>query len=92
MKKTAAFTGKVRGTVQGVFFRAATARKAEELGLRGWVRNEPDGSVAFLVAGEDEALEAMHLWLQSGPPSARVLSVGWLACDDPGGNDFEVRA
>lgn len=65
----------VRGRVQGVYFRASTAECAHRLGLLGFARNEPDGSVLVLAAGATASLEALVEWLQQGPPMARVTSV-----------------
>ncbi len=65
----------VGGLVQGVSFRAATRREALRLGLTGWVRNRPDGSVELVAQGERPALEALLAWLQHGPPAARVDGV-----------------
>ncbi|HRX26425.1 MAG TPA: acylphosphatase, partial [Aminivibrio sp.] len=49
-----------------------TARTALSLGLTGWVRNLPDGSVEVQAQGERESLEKMAVWLRRGPSSARV--------------------
>ncbi len=65
----------VRGVVQGVVFRDSCRRQAEELGVSGWVRNRPDGSVEAVFEGEGEAVEAMCDWCRSGPPAARVTDV-----------------
>ena len=65
----------VRGRVQGVFFRASTREQAQALGLRGYARNLPDGSVEVLVAGDDAAIDALAAWLRHGPPRARVDGV-----------------
>lgn len=62
----------VHGRVQGVAFRHHTCQKARELGVHGWVRNLPDGSVEGLFEGNSEAVDAMVDWCRSGPPSARV--------------------
>jgi acylphosphatase len=64
-----------------VGFRASAAREARRLGLLGWVRNEPDGSVAVVAQGEPAAADAFLDWLRRGPPSARVTAVveHWLA-------------
>ncbi len=62
----------VLGRVQGVFFRASAQREARRLGLTGWVRNRPDGSVELLAEGEDESLRDFIGWVQRGPGSARV--------------------
>lgn len=65
----------ISGEVQGVFFRASCARRARELGLAGWVRNERGEGVAAVFEGSDEAVEAMLAWCREGPPLARVDSV-----------------
>lgn len=70
-----ALHGFVSGLVQGVFFRAETQRMAVGLGLRGWVRNRPDGRVEVFLQGSVESLEEMRLWLQHGPRRARVEAV-----------------
>ncbi|GAB3661608.1 hypothetical protein GCM10028791_36240 [Echinicola sediminis] len=63
---------KVIGKVQGVFFRKSTQDKARELGVKGWVRNESDGSVMTVIQGNDAQLEAMEKWLREGPARAEV--------------------
>ena len=65
----------VSGKVQGVFFRASTARMAEQLGLRGYARNLPDGGVEVLALGGAASLAALTAWLQRGPPLASVTRV-----------------
>lgn len=74
----------VSGKVQGVFFRASTARVAEQLQLRGWAKNLPDGRVEVLALGSLAAVERLAEWLRQGPPRARVDAVGMseLAADD----------
>ena len=62
----------VRGKVQGVFFRSATQREAKRLGLTGWVKNLPDGSVEVTVEGEVDSLKEFQSWVQRGPSAARV--------------------
>ncbi len=72
----------VHGRVQGVFFRASTQKKAQALGLTGWVRNLPDGTVEVLAAGPRSVLERLLEWLHQGPPLARVQRVehDWVVC------------
>ena len=65
----------VSGKVQGVFFRASTARVAEELGLRGYARNLPDGRVEVLAVGSSTSLQSLASWLRQGPPRATVMEV-----------------
>ncbi|MFO7705656.1 MAG: acylphosphatase [Halopseudomonas sp.] len=72
--------GYVRGQVQGVGFRQATVRQANKLGIDGWVRNLPDGSVEVMLCGEASALEAMTAWLHTGPVAAKVDSVELAGC------------
>ncbi|MDP2324098.1 MAG: acylphosphatase [Gammaproteobacteria bacterium] len=65
----------VSGKVQGVFFRASTARVAEQLGIRGFARNLPDGRVEVLALGDAVSLGALAAWLRQGPVLARVTDV-----------------
>ncbi|WP_054309190.1 acylphosphatase [Mesorhizobium sp. 1M-11] len=65
----------VTGRVQGVGFRVWTQREASRLGLRGWVRNEPDGSVSVLIAGSNEAVAKMLKAFWQGPSGAGVRRV-----------------
>jgi len=63
----------VEGRVQGVGFRYFVRAQALELGLRGWVRNRPDGSVEAAAAGPGGALDRLEAFLLQGPPRARVI-------------------
>ncbi len=63
------------GKVQGVWYRASARDKALELGLAGWVRNRPDGSVEIVAQGGTEALHALKDWCMEGPPLARVSKI-----------------
>lgn len=63
---------RVRGRVQGVGFRMFVLREAEERGLDGSVRNDPDGSVEGVVAGPQERVAAFLETLRKGPPAASV--------------------
>lgn len=65
----------VRGHVQGVFFRAETRDRAASLGLGGWVRNNPDGTVEAVFEGERRRVESMVEWCGRGPNLARVEDV-----------------
>ena len=66
---------RVHGRVQGVGFRWHTRRRARALGLAGFVRNLPDGSVEVAWRGSDEGVAALRDWLSRGPPGARVDDV-----------------
>ena len=65
----------VSGRVQGVGFRYATRRMAEQLNLSGWVANRPNGEVEALARGEAAHLARFEAWLWSGPDSASVSEV-----------------
>jgi acylphosphatase len=65
----------IEGRVQGVFFRAHTRDEARLRGLKGWVRNLPDGRVEALFEGEKKALTGMVAWCHQGPRYAYVESV-----------------
>jgi acylphosphatase len=65
----------VRGRVQGVGFRFFVEREAHTLGVAGWVRNNPDGSVEVMAMGTEEQLSALRAKLQKGPRAARVDQV-----------------
>lgn len=65
----------VSGRVQGVFYRSNTRKKALELGLKGWVRNLPDGRVEAVVEGEENQVDRLIQWCRRGPPSAVVTGL-----------------
>ena len=68
------------GKVQGVCYRAGTREKALQLGLCGWVKNCPDGTVEIHAEGEKEILEMFINWCRKGPPAAQVssLDIEWV--------------
>jgi acylphosphatase len=74
-----------------VFFRDSCLREAQRLGVSGWVRNEPDGSVRVQVEGDPEAVAALVQWLHEGPPYARVRRVDVNDAGSTGATTFEVR-
>lgn len=69
----------VSGIVQGVLFRATTRQWATALGLKGFVRNLPDGKVEVVAEGNEETLEKLLAKLNEGPPAAEVenIEVSW---------------
>ena len=81
-----------RGRVQGVYFRAHCAEKAESLGLDGYVRNLPDGSVEAVFEGDRSVIEACIEWNRGSQPYAQVtgVEISWMS---PRGdlNGFHVR-
>jgi acylphosphatase len=87
---TRAVEVRVTGRVQGVSFRWYAVREARRLGVAGWVRNEPDGSVAAYVEGPDDAVAEMVAWCRHGPPAAAVDRVEVADVTATGAPSFEV--
>lgn len=81
----------VQGLVQGVGFRWACRREAERLGVTGWVRNRPDGSVEVSAHGEHAAVLELVGWLRSGPPGARVESLQQTDESEAAPAEFQIR-
>lgn len=81
---------RVHGRVQGVFFRTETRDRARSLGLAGWVRNRPDGSVEAVFEGEPDRVESMVDWSRRGPPGASVDGVDVTWEEPEGEPDFRV--
>jgi DNA ligase D-like protein (predicted 3'-phosphoesterase) len=81
----------VRGAVQGVGFRDATVRRARALGLRGWVRNGPDGTVVVHAEGPGEAVAQLVGFLERGPRLARVDEVRVDTVAVEGHEQFAIR-
>lgn len=82
----------ISGKVQGVFFRAYTEEEANRLGVKGWVRNLPDGRVEAVFEGEDEAVDKMIAWCHKGSPHSRVTHVEVIEEPYTGEfKDFRVR-
>lgn len=81
----------VSGRVQGVFFRATTKAKAGELGIKGIVRNLPDGSVYIEAEGDSETLLEFQSWCKMGPPRAQVTRVDITEGDPKFYDDFSIR-
>jgi acylphosphatase len=84
------FNLKITGKVQGVWYRGSACNKARELGLRGFVRNLPDGSVYAEVEGEAVAVESFIAWCWEGPPLARVGNIETSEAELRGFSDFQV--
>ena len=81
---------RVRGRVQGVFFRETTRQEADRLGVTGTVRNEPDGSVAIEAEGPAERLDRFVEWCREGPPRANVESLDATEGELRGYDGFRV--
>ena len=83
----------IRGRVQGVFYRQSTREAAIRLGLTGWTRNNPDGSVATVFEGEKQQIDQAITWCRQGPPAARVteVEVVWAAFRNEF-SEFHIRS
>ncbi len=80
----------VQGRVQGVCFRDACSHEARRAGVTGWIRNEPDGSVAAMFEGPPAAVEEMVRWCHQGPRLARVDTVRVTEAVPDGTASFDV--
>lgn len=82
---------RVTGKVQGVFFRESTKNLANDLRLRGFVRNDPDGSVYVEVEGLEEDVSRIVTFCAAGPPRARVETIQVDEGKVVGYDRFEIR-
>ena len=81
---------RVTGDVQGVGFRASARAEAERRNIRGWARNEPDGSVTIDAEGEPAALAAFIEWCRRGPRAARVDAIDVVPAEPAGHEGFQI--
>ncbi|PSL22227.1 acylphosphatase [Shimia abyssi] len=83
---------KITGRVQSVAFRAWTRSRATTLGLTGWVRNDPTGSVSAFVQGDRASVDTLVEEFWSGPGVAAVRDVqSQFSPPDPSLNTFEIQ-
>jgi acylphosphatase len=82
---------RVTGRVQGVAFRWYAVQEAERLGVRGWIRNEPDESVAGHFEGATESVDALVAWCRHGPSYASVRHVAVTEARATGDAGFTIR-
>jgi acylphosphatase len=68
----------ISGKVQGVWYRASTKQKADEVGVTGWVRNTDDGNVEAVFEGEKTQIDEMIAWCWIGPQRAQVTDIKML--------------
>ena len=80
----------VAGVVQGVAFRWQASTEAERLGVRGWVRNEPDGTVRCRAEGPAEAVARFVDWCHRGPRWASIERVDVTDVEHHGYGSFEI--
>ena len=81
----------ISGKVQGVGYRYSTVQKAQELGLRGWVRNRLDGRVEAIFSGTEPLITQMLQWCDQGPRSAKVTDVSVEKLEPQIYQGFEVK-
>lgn len=82
----------IHGRVQGVSYRYWTQKKAQNLGLYGWVRNRADGSVEAIAHGQAEQVEALITACKKGPALASVKHIDVEDAEYNGANEFEITA
>lgn len=82
---------RVNGRVQGVYYRASTVDMAKSLGLKGFVMNEPSGSVYMELEGDDHQVAQMIEWARKGPSRASVESLDVTEGSVVGFTKFEIR-
>ena len=82
---------KVKGKVQGVFFRANTTEKARNLSISGWVANMPEGSVYIVAEGETAHIDSFIEWVRQGPKLSRVDSIELTEGKLEDFDGFEIR-
>ena len=82
----------ISGRVQGVWFRQSTKKTADQVGVTGWCRNNPDGSVEAVFEGEENKVKSAVDWCKTGPRLARVdeLQIEWKTASGEF-DQFEVR-
>jgi acylphosphatase len=82
---------RITGKVQGVYFRQSTLKMAEIIGLKGFVKNEPDGSVFVEAEGENASVYKLIDYCHHGPEGAAVEHVSIIQGEIAGYNNFEIR-
>lgn len=82
---------RIEGRVQGVWYRAWTQQQAENLGLNGWARNRPDGTVEALFSGPVETVDRMVAQCRDGPRLAKVTNVLETPADPPDDPGFHIH-
>jgi len=82
----------IKGRVQGVFFRENVKQRAEELGLRGWVKNKGIDMVEVIAEGEKIFLDKLYQYCKEGPKGAQILNVE-VSKEEPSGefDSFSIR-
>ena len=82
---------RVKGRVQGVGYRYSTVREARKHDIKGYVKNQPDGSVAIEAEGTEEQLDTFLLWCRKGPGTGYVESVDFYQLPPAGFKEFRIE-
>ena len=82
---------RIRGLVHGVSFRSSMAQLASDLGVRGWVRNLPDGTVEAFLEGDERKVKRVIDWAKFGPPRARVDKLEVESATPRNHRDFRIH-
>ena len=82
---------RIRGLVHGVSFRSSMAQLASDVGVRGWVRNLPDGTVEAFLEGDERRVKRVIDWARFGPPRARVDKIEVEPATPRNHRDFRIH-
>ncbi len=82
---------RITGLVHGVSFRSSMAQVASDLGVRGWVRNVPDGSVEAFLEGDERNVKKVLAWARLGPRRARVDKLEVVTATPRNHRDFRIH-
>ncbi len=80
----------IQGQVQGVFYRDSAKKKAQQMGITGWVKNTPEKNVEIMASGTMDQLLDFVEWCNQGPPRARVDIIKSHKVDDQRFDDFKI--
>ncbi len=80
----------IKGDVQGVFFRATAKKKAEELRVKGWIKNTTEGNVEAMVSGSEDQLKQFNEWCRMGPAKATVTGLEETKHEELSFRDFSI--
>jgi acylphosphatase len=81
----------ITGRVQGVGYRWSAVNEAEKLGIKGFVKNQYDGSVYIEAEGNKEQLDTYVEWCREGPRTGHVKSVSVISCPPVNYDEFRVE-
>ena len=91
MAELVSYQATCHGRVQGVFYRASTVKVANKLGVKGWVKNQADGTVLLHAEGQNEAVQQLLEWCKKGPLYAHVTQVEVSEANLEGFSDFSIK-